>query len=106
MEKYDVQYAPLAIEDLRSIYGYIAHSLLEPTTALKQTNRIREEIRSLSTMPSRYPLVDWEPWRSLQIRKLPIGNYVVFYSVNSEVHSVTVYRIFYGGRNIQEIASS
>ncbi|MBR5618711.1 MAG: type II toxin-antitoxin system RelE/ParE family toxin [Clostridia bacterium] len=104
MEKYDVQYAPLAIEDLRNIYRYIAHSLLEPTTALKQTDRIREGIRSLSAMPSRHPLVDWEPWRSLQIRKLPIDNYMVFYSVNPEVHSVTVYRIFYGGRNIQEIA--
>ena len=104
MEKYDVQYAPLAIEDLRNIYRYIAHSLLEPTTALKQTDRIREGIRSLSAMPSRHPLVDWEPWRSLQIRKLPIDNYMVFYSVNPEVQSVTVYRIFYGGRNIQEIA--
>lgn len=106
MEKYAVQYAPLAIEDLRNIYAYIAHTLLEPTTARKQTDRIREGIRSLDSMPTRHPLVDWEPWQSLQIRKLPIDSYMVFYSVNSEQRSVTVYRIFYGGRNIQEIAQS
>ena len=103
MEKYAVHYAPLAIEDLRNIYSYIAHTLLEPTTTLMQTDRIREGIRSLSAMPSRHPLVDWEPWYSLQIRKFPIDNFVVFYVVNTEMRSVTVYRIFYGGRNIQEI---
>lgn len=106
MEEYAVQYAPLAIEDLRNIYAYIAHMLMEPTTALKQTDRIREGIRALSVMPSRHALVDWEPWRSLQIRKLPIDNYLAFYSVNSEERSVTVYRIFYGGRNIQEIITN
>ena len=103
MEKYTVQYAPLAVADLRNIFGYIAHTLLEPSTALNQTNRIREGIRSLSTMPSRHALVDWEPWRSLQIRKMPIDNYVVFYSVDTETYFVTVYRIFYGGRNIQDL---
>ena len=103
MEEYTVQYAPLAVEDLRNIYAYIAHTLSEPATALKQTDRIRKGIRSLSVMPSRHALVDWEPWRSLQIRKLPIDNYIVFYSVNPDVCSVTVYRIFYGGRNIQEM---
>lgn len=103
MENYAVQYTPLAVEDLRNIYAYIARTLLEPSTALKQTDRIREGIRSLSAMPSRHAIVDWEPWRSLQIRKMPVDNYVVFYSVNPELHSVTVFRIFYGGRNIQEI---
>lgn len=105
MEKYTIQYAPLAVEDLRNIYGYIAHTLLEPSTALKQTDRIREGIRSLSAIPSRHALADWEPWRSLQVRKMPIDNYVVFYSVDTEARSVTVYRIFYGGRNIQEVLS-
>ena len=103
MEEYDVHYAPQAVDDLRGIYAYISQSLLEPNTALKQTQRIRESVRSLQTMPARYPLAEFEPWHSLGIRKLPIDNYVVFYLVNAELHTVTVYRIFYGSRNIPEI---
>ena len=103
MKEYAVQYAPLAVEDLRSIYHYIAHNLKEPSVALNQTKRIRQRIQSLSMMPSRHALVDWEPWHSMQMRKLPIDNYIVFYSVAEDTHSVTVYRIFYGGRSVAEI---
>ncbi len=44
--------------------GSIAFTLLIPSVAKGQVDRIRHEIRSLEFLPSRNPVVDWEPWKS------------------------------------------
>ena len=86
-ENYSVQYSPKAMDDLLAIYTYIAAHLQVPEAAKKQVNRIRETIRSLDTMPSRYVPVDWEPWRHLGMHKVTVDHYVVYYVVNSYVYS-------------------
>ena len=62
---YSVVYSPEAMNDLREIYAYIAFDLQAPDAAKGQVNRLRKEIRSLDFMPSRYAIVDWEPWMSM-----------------------------------------
>lgn len=99
-DSYSVAYSPEAVDDLREIYSYIAFTLLVPETAEKQVNRIRKEVRSLDFMPSRYSLVDWEPWKSMGMHKVPVDNFVVYYTVNADSRTVTVIRIFYGGRDV------
>lgn len=104
-DSYSVVYSPEALNDLKDIYAYIAQELLAPDTALNQVNRIRKEIRSLDFMPSRYALVDWEPWKSMGMRKVPVDNFVVFYTVDSNSMTVVIIRIVYGGRDIESIAA-
>lgn len=72
----------------------------------KLVNRIRESIRSLNEMSERYVRVEWEPWKSRNVRHYAVGNYEVFYEVNSQDAAVMIYRIFYGGRNIEAIIAS
>lgn len=100
-ESFSVIYSPEAVNDLREIYTYIAYKLLVPKTAEGQINRIRDIIRSLDFMPLRYPIVDWEPWKSIEMHKLPIDNFIVFYIVSNEKYLVTIVRILYGGRDIK-----
>ena len=100
-ESFSVIYSPEAVNDLREIYTYIAYKLLVPKTAEGQINRIRDIIRSLDFMPLRYPIVDWEPWKNIEMHKLPIDNFIVFYIVSNEKHLVTIVRILYGGRDIK-----
>ena len=102
-EAYRVRYSPAAREDLKGIYSYIADSLKESGTAARQTDRIRKAIRSLDTMPERHRVVEWEPWASLGMRRIPADKYVIYYLVDKKGHTVTVVRIFYGGRNVEEI---
>lgn len=102
---YSVIYSPEAMDDLRGIYSYIAFSLSAPEAAEKQVNSIRKEIRSLSFMPERYQFVDFEPWRSMGMHKVPVRNFVVYYTVDEENCTVTVIRIFYGGRDVENIVS-
>ena len=66
-------------------------------------NRIREAVRKLDTMPERHESVDWEPWSSIGMHKLPVDNYIVFYLVDNVKRTVTVIRVLYGGRDIEEI---
>ena len=100
-ESFSVIYSPEAVNDLREIYTYIAYKLLVPKTAEGQINRIRDIIRSLDFMPLRYPIVDWEPWKSIEMHKLPIDNFIVFYIVSNEKHLVTIVIILYGGSDIK-----
>ena len=102
-EKYTVIYSPEALDDIRKIYSYIAFELKAPGTAKNQTDRIRKFIRSLDFMPMRHPIVEWEPWKSMKMHKAPVNNYVVYYIVNDEQNTVTIIRIFYGGRDVQNI---
>lgn len=103
MTNYRVQYSAEAVEDLRSIYQYIAVELQAPQTARGQIDRIRKMIRSLSLAPTRFATVEWEPWASIGMRKVPVNKYLVFYLVEHADFTVTVIRIFYSGQNIEEI---
>ena len=102
-EKYQIIYSPQALDDLKGIYTYIAFSLNTAATARKQVGRNRSEISSLTTMPERYALVQWEPWYDMGLRKMTVNNFVVFYLVEKEERTVTVIRILYGGMDIDAV---
>lgn len=105
-ESYSVIYSPEAKDDLGEIYSYIAFNLEAPENAGSQINRIRKEIRSLDFMPARYGIVDWEPWKSMGMHKVPVDNFVIYYAVDNTCLTVTVIRIFYGGRDVESIINA
>ena len=47
MEKYQVQITEEALSDMEGIYHYIAEKLNSPDNALRQYNRIADEILTL-----------------------------------------------------------
>lgn len=105
MTDYAVTYTPVALDDLETIYNYIAHTLGNRIAADAQEGRIREEIKKLNIFPLRYEQVSWEPWHSLGVRWLPIDNFLAYYSVDEAAKEVSVLRIFYGGRDVEHIIS-
>lgn len=105
-ETYSVIYSSKAKDDLIEIYSYIAFDLQVPDIAEGQVNRIRKTIRSLDFMPSRYITVECEPWKSMRMHQVPVDNFVVYYVVNDDSRTVTVIRIFYGGRDIEDIINT
>lgn len=105
-ENFTVSYSQNALDDLREIYSYIANELLVPETAAGQVGRIRKEVRSLDFMPARYRLVEWEPWHSMEMHQLPVDTFIVYYLIDDKEGTVTVARVFYGGRDIKGIINS
>lgn len=106
IQTFRVEYSQEAVDDLREIYAYIAFELMVPDTARNQVKRIREKIRSLDFMPEKYVTVDWEPWKSRNVHKVPVDNFVIFYEIENSKSVVTVLRIFYGGQDIENIVKS
>lgn len=102
-DHYTVTYSSMALEDLRDIYEYIRYTLLAPIAAEHQILRIRKMIASLEVFPMRHQLVDEEPWKSKRMYKVPIDKYIVFYCVNDMMHVVSIVRIFYAARNIENL---
>lgn len=106
MIEYGVFYSPAAISDLEAIYQYIACSLSNPIAGGAQEARIRKGIRGLGRFPLQCERVDWEPWRSMGVRRLLVDHFLAYYTVDEAVKEVTVLRIFYGGQNIEEIVNA
>ena len=97
---YDVEVSEQADSDLRGIFEYIAFELQSPEKANGQLDRLEEQILSLDTMPERYRKYEKEPWRSRGLRVLPVDNYVVLYIPDSDKKVVTILRVMYAGRDI------
>lgn len=98
--KMKIAYTFQAQQDLKNIYEYIAYSLLVPDTARNMYQQIIQSARSLESMPERNPLYKEEPWHSQGVRFVPVKNYLLFYTVNNETHTVSIARILYGGMDI------
>ncbi|MCD8130793.1 MAG: type II toxin-antitoxin system RelE/ParE family toxin [Lachnospiraceae bacterium] len=98
---YDISYSPEALKDLENIYCYIAFELMVPDTAENQINRIRNRIRSLDLFPDGFGQVDWEPWKSMGMRKLPVDHYIAFFLVGRDNREVIIVRILYSGMDTE-----
>lgn len=92
---YRVNISAQADKDLRAVYAYIAFSLTSPENAASQLSRLEERITGLDSMPKRYPLYKGD------IRFTPVDNYLVFYTVDDDSATVSVLRVMYGGRDIE-----
>lgn len=95
-----IVYTFRARQDLHDIYDYIAFNLLASDVARNTTDRILEAVRTIQTMPERNPLYKEEPWHSQGVRFIPVKNYIVSYTVNTDTDTVSIARIMYGARDL------
>jgi toxin ParE1/3/4 len=102
MKKNEVFLTHQAENDLKSIYEYLAFTVLEPQVAAKLIERIEQAIISLEYMSERFRLYEKEPWFSIGLRLMPVDNFVVFYVPRVEEQTVTIIRVMYAGRNFEE----
>lgn len=101
MTTYTIQITEQADADLRSIYSYIAIHLQALENAAGQLRRLEAAISALDQMPERYHRYEKEPWRTRNLRVMPVDHFVVFYIPDKDTHSVTIIRVLYGGRDIE-----
>jgi toxin ParE1/3/4 len=99
---YNVYLTEQARVDMRMLYEYIADTLMEPLIAEKQYTRIEKAVYSLDEMPERFRRYEKEPWKSRNLRVMPIDNFIAYYTVDNESRIVTVIRVMYGRRNTEK----
>ena len=98
--RYAVTLTPQAKRDLGEIYRYIAVDLQSEQNANGQLDRLAENILKLEEMPERFRVYDRAPWRSRNLRVMPVDKYLVFYIPDHQAKTVTVIRVMYGRRDI------
>lgn len=99
MTHYKTHITDEALNDMESIYEYIAEELLAPDTAMGQYNRIADAIETLDQMPERIKLMESEPERTRGLRRLIVDNYAVFFIIADDVVIVT--NVLYGASDIE-----
>ena len=84
-----------ALQDLDGIYDYIAHTLLEPGTALSLVGRIEEAILSLETMPYRCPERKRGAYANQGYLQLFVENYTAIFRIDETKKTVIVVTVCY-----------
>ena len=99
MSKYRIEFSKEAREDLRDVVKYIKATLQEPNIAMRLSNKIKKNIYKLSENPKIYSIIDDDFIRKLELRKIVVDNYLIFYKVIDGENKVQIVRIMYGRRN-------
>ena len=89
--------------DLNQIFGYIADVLHEPEAAARLLSSFKEAIDSLHTLPFRQRPLKEEPYSALGVRRLFVGNYIIFYSAVEDNATVQILRVLYKRREWQAL---
>ena len=86
--------------DLNEITYYIDYHLSNPLSANWLIETIKEKVNSLAYMPLRFMEVQDKPG----IHRIPVRKYNIYYSVDVINRTVTILRVLYGGKNIDNVA--
>lgn len=97
MNKYNIEYSKESKQDLIDIKKYIKYNLQEPKTAQTLISKTKNSIDKLQDNPQIYPIIDDDFIKKMEIRKLIVDNYIVFYKIQH--NSMQIVRIMYGRRN-------
>ena len=97
MKKYNIEYSKEAKQDLIGIKQYIKYNLQEPEIAKKLISKIRTEINKLKDKPEIYTIIDDDIIKKLEIRKLIVDNYIIFYRIKD--NNIQIVRIMNERRN-------
>ena len=99
MKHYTVEITNEALADMEQLYNHIAYVLQAPENAMDQYNRIADAILTLDTMAERIRIMESEPERSKEMRRLLVDNYSVFFVIQGD--KVIVTDVLYSASDIE-----
>jgi plasmid stabilization system protein ParE len=98
-DKYAIRYLPIAVEDLLSIYDWIAGD--NPERAVSFTEKLDKRISSLTKHPFLGRIPKHAKLQAFGYRVLVIESHLVFYVVRG--HIIEIHRVIHGSRHIDDI---
>lgn len=96
---YELEFLPIARQDMSDIAKYINKVLCNPIAAMNTIRRMVAAAEDLRAQPYSCPV--YYPPRELpfEYRKLVVGNYIMFYRVDEQKKLITIVRVIYAKRN-------
>lgn len=99
MKEYFVNITEPALADMDDIYRYTKDRFGDPERAGKLYDAIANEILSLDRMPLRYGIPQFEPCVRLELHRMLVDKYSVFYLVDGD--AVTVTDVIYSSADLE-----
>ena len=101
---YSYSFSSKAMQDLDEILHYMAFDLCSPQSAKNFLEKVYNKIDILRSFPESGAPVDNEFLSiAIELRKIIIDNYLLYYTLNKSENIIIIVRILYGKRNINEI---
>ncbi|MBI4621451.1 MAG: type II toxin-antitoxin system RelE/ParE family toxin [Desulfobacterales bacterium] len=100
-DKYILRYLPVAVDDLVSIFDWIAND--SPANAAAFVEKLDQRISSLKTHPLPGYVPRDEKLKNSGCRILVIESYLVFYVIRGR--TVEIHRVVHGSRNLDDITA-
>lgn len=101
--KLGYQLTQKAAADLDDIVEYIAVELANPTAASDFVDKLQKDVEEVRSFPESGSLVINEFVPNMEVRKTLVGNYIMYYLLDSHGKMIFILRIVYGRRNMDEI---
>jgi len=98
-DKYTLRYLPVAVDDLISIFDWIADD--SPTNAATFVDKLDQCIGNLETHPLLGRIPRDDKLQSSGYRVLVIESYLVFYILRGK--TIEIHRVVHGSRNLEDI---
>lgn len=98
---YKLEFLPVAKNDMLEIVKYISNDLKNPQAASKLADEFIEAAENICIFP--YSNNVYTPIKALEkeYRRIIVKNYMMFYTVDESTKTVTIMRVMYGKRNIE-----
>ena len=99
---YKVELLPIALSDIKSIIYYISHVLNNKTAAERFKNKIISTIEAITIflfLSSKLSFVGLKN----EYRCIRINNYIVIYTINDDKKIITITRICYYKRKVDDL---
>lgn len=93
MKKYTVKMTPESLYDILEIVNFIQIDCDNVIAAAKYIEKFRKAIKNLSYMPASRAIIDEKLISRHGIRRVKVGEYVMFYGVDEDNLLVTIYRV-------------
>ena len=97
--KYTIRYLPIAVDDLVSIFDWIAND--SPANADAFIKKLDRRILNLKSHPLLGRIPRDEKLKNFGYRVIIIESYLVFYIVRDK--TVVIHRVIHGSRNLSDI---
>lgn len=106
MREYEVRVTGQALDQMKEIAHYISYDLMAPDVADNLLGKFKAEIMKLSSFPKKHALIEDEPWRTEEVRKIVVKNFLIYYWVDDDHDRVQVIAVIYSRRDqIRQLAN-
>jgi len=101
--EYSYRFTEKAVQDFDEILRCISVDLANPIAVQNLGKKVFEKIDVVRAFPDSGAPIDNEFLSDKTVRKLLVDNYIIYYKAHYDEKIISIVRIVYGKRNLDEI---